>query len=133
MTIDFNKDRGCFVCGQENASGLQAVFSCDKELLTSFCRLTIGDQFQGWPDIVHGGVIASLLDEACIYAGRALAETLVTAELSVRYRQPVSVGQKVTIRGEVVERRRKVLRVKARLEVDGDLCAEADAKVFLLN
>ena len=133
MTIDFNKDRGCFVCGQENASGLQAVFSYDKELLTSFCHLTIGDQFQGWPDIVHGGVIASLLDEACIYAGRALAETLVTAELSVRYRQPVSVGQKVTIQGEVVERRRKVLRVKARLEVDGKLCAEADAKVFLLS
>jgi len=133
LTIDFNKDRGCFVCGQENPSGLKAVFNCDKELLQSFCHLTIGDQFQGWPDIVHGGVIASLLDEACIYAGRALAETLVTAELSVRYRQPVSVGQEVTILGEVVERRRKVLRVKARLEADGVLCAEADAKVFLLN
>jgi uncharacterized protein (TIGR00369 family) len=131
--MDLDKDRGCFVCGPENTSGLQAVFSCDKELLQSFCRLTIGDQFQGWQDIVHGGVIASLLDEACIYAGRALAETLVTAELSVRYRKPVSVGQEVTIQGEVVERRRKVLRVKARLEAAGELCAEADAKLFLLS
>lgn len=133
MTIDLIKDRGCFVCGQKNSSGLKAVFSCNKELRQSFCRLTIGDQFQGWPDVVHGGVIASLLDEACIYAGQTLAETLVTAELSVRYRKPVSVGQEVTIRGEVVERRRKVLRVKARLEADGVLCAEADAKVFLLS
>ncbi len=82
---------------------------------------------------MHGGVIASLLDEACIYAGRALAETLMTAELSVRYRKPVSVGQEVTIQGEVVERRRKVLRVKARLEAAGELCAEADAKLFLLS
>ncbi len=82
---------------------------------------------------MHGGVIAALLDEACIYAGRSLAESLVTAELAIRYRKPVTVGQQVTIRGEVVEKRRKVLRVKATLEVDGALCAEADAKVFLLN
>ena len=133
MTIDFDKDRGCFVCGHENSSGLQAIFNCDKELLQSSCRLTIGSQFQGWPDIVHGGVIASLLDEACIYAGRGLAKSLVTAELSVRYRQPVSVGQEVAVLGEVVERRRNILRVKARLEADGELYAEADAKVFILS
>lgn len=133
MTTDLDKDRGCFVCGQENSSGLQANFSCDKELLQSSCRLTIDRQFQGWPEIVHGGVIASLLDEACIYAARGLAKSLVTAELSVRYRHPVSVGQEVTVLGEVVERRRKILRVKARLEADGELCAEADAKVFLLS
>jgi len=131
--MDLDKDRGCFVCGQENASGLQAVFSCDKELKQSFCRLTIGDQFQGWQDIVHGGVIASLLDEACIYAGRAMAETLVTAELSVRYRKPVPVGQEVTIRGEVLEQRRKVLKVKARLELNGEVYAEADGRVFLVD
>lgn len=131
--MNLDKDRGCFVCGPDNASGLQAVFSCDKERLQSFCRLTIPDRFQGWPAVVHGGVIASLLDEACIYAGRSLAESLVTAELTIRYRKPVTVGQQVTIRGEVVEKRRKVLRVKATLEVDGALCAEADAKVFLLS
>ena len=131
--MDLDKDRGCFVCGPENATGLQAVFTCDKELKQSFCRLTIEERFQGWQSIVHGGVIASLLDEACIYAGRALAETLVTAELSVRYRKPVPVGQEITIQGEVLEQRRKVLKVKARLEINGEVYAEADGRVFLVD
>ena len=131
--MDLDKDRGCFVCGQENSTGLQAVFNCDPENLRSFCRLTLGERFQGWQGVVHGGVIASLLDEACIYAGRSLAETLVTAELSVRYRKPVPVGQEVTVQGEVLERRRKVLKVRARLELDGELHVEAEARIFLLN
>jgi len=133
VTNNLNKDRGCFVCGQENVSGLQAVFSCDQANLRSCCHLTISDRFQGWQGVVHGGVIASLLDEACIYAGRSLGETLVTAELTVRYRKPVPVGKEVTVRGEVLERRRKVLTVKARLEANGEICAEAAAKVFLLS
>lgn len=130
--MDLDKDRGCFVCGPENATGLQAGFSFDPEQQRSFCKLTIGERFQGWADVVHGGVIASLLDEACIYAGRGLAETLVTAELNVRYRKPVPVGQEVNVTGEVLERRRKILKVRAQLEVNGELHAEADARVFLL-
>lgn len=129
--MNLDKDRSCFVCGPDNVTGLQAVFTCDKELHQSFCCLTIEDRFQGWQGIVHGGVIASLLDEACIYAGRALADTLVTAELTVRYRKPVSVGQELTILGEVMERRRNILCVKARLESAGEIYAEADAKLFL--
>lgn len=131
--MDLDKDRGCFVCGQENSTGLQAVFSCDRDNLRSCCRLTLGERFQGWQGVVHGGVIASLLDEACIYAGRSLAETLVTAELSVRYRKPVPVGREVTVQGEVLERRRKVLKVRAKLELDGELHVEAEARVFLLD
>jgi len=131
--MDLDKDRGCFVCGPHNDTGLQADFSFDAEQQRSFCRLTIDERFQGWTAVVHGGVIASLLDEACIYAGRSLAETLVTAELAVRYRKPVPVGQEVTVAGEVLERRRKVLKVRAQLEVNGELHAEADAKIFLLT
>ncbi|MEZ4484739.1 MAG: PaaI family thioesterase [Syntrophotaleaceae bacterium] len=112
---------------------MQAVFSCDPENLRSRCTLTLGENFQGWRGVVHGGVIASLLDEACIYAGRSLGETLVTAELTVRYRKPVPVGQAVTVSGEVLERRRKVLKVKARLEIDSELYAEADGRVFLID
>lgn len=133
MTFDVSKDSGCFVCGPDNDTGLRASFTCDKEQQRSFCRLTIGESFQGWQGMVHGGVIASLLDEASIYAGRGLAEQLVTAELSVRYRKPVAVGQEVTVQGEVLERRRKVLKVLARLEVDGELHAEAEARIFLLG
>lgn len=131
--MNLDKDRGCFVCGPDNATGLQAVFTCDKELKKSFCRLTIEEPFQGWHSIVHGGIIASLLDEACIYAGRALADTLVTAELSVRYRKPVPVGQEIIVSGEVLEQRRKILKVRSCLEVNDEVYAEADGRIFLVD
>lgn len=131
--MDLEKDRGCFVCGPDNAKGLRAFFTCDKELKQSFCRLTIEEHFQGWHSIVHGGVIASLLDEACIYAGRALADNLVTAELSLRYRKPVPVGQEVIVRGQVLEQRRKVLKVVATLELAGEPYAEAEGRLFLVD
>ena len=131
--MEVNLSRSCFVCGPENGSGLQAVFTTDRELHRSFCRLTIDGRFQGWQDVVHGGVIAALLDEACIYAGLGLANQLVTAELSVRYKKPLQTGQEIIVIGEVVEQRRKLLRVKARLELDGEVYAEAESRIFLLG
>ncbi len=51
----------------------------------------------------------------------------------MRYRKPVPVGQEITIQGEVLEQRRKVLKVKARLEINGEVYAEADGRVFLVD
>lgn len=124
---------GCFVCGKDNGAGLQATFTTDRENHRSFCRLTIAPRFQGWQDVVHGGVIAALLDEACIYAGLGLDKQLVTAELTVRYKKPLLVGQEVVVTGEVVEKRRKVLRIKAWLAVGDEVHAEAESRVFLLS
>jgi uncharacterized protein (TIGR00369 family) len=123
---------GCFVCGLENQSGLKATFTTDQENHRSSCRLTLDERFQGWENVVHGGVIAALLDEACIYAGLGLGRQLVTAELAVRFRKPLPVGQEVVVTGEVVEIRRKVLRVKASLSVGDEVHAEAESRVFLI-
>ncbi len=131
--MDVTNDRACFVCGPENSTGLRAVFFSDPERLESSCSIAIPQRFQGWTEIVHGGIIASLLDEACIYAGRSLAAALVTAELAVRYKRPLKTGQEALIQGVVVEKKRKLLKVRATLKVEGEVYAEADAKVFLLD
>jgi len=123
----------CFVCGVDNDAGLGAIFTTDRELNRSFCRLTLDTRFQGWRDVVHGGIIAALLDEACIYAGLGIGKQLVTAELTVRYKKPLPVGEEIFITGEVVEKRRKVLRVKARIMVADDVYAEAESRVFILG
>jgi uncharacterized protein (TIGR00369 family) len=82
--------------------------------------------------VVHGGIIAALLDEACIYAGLGIGKQLVTAELTVRYKKPLPVGEEIIITGEVVEKRRKVLRIKAQIMVADDVYAEAESRVFIL-
>lgn len=130
--MDIAADDHCFVCGEKNRTGLKARFEIDREKGRSSCTLVIGEEFQGWEGVVHGGIVATLLDEAAIYAGKAFGEQMVTAELTVRYQKPVPTGSEVTVRAEVTGRRRRLLQVASRLEVAGTMHAEAEVKVVLL-
>ncbi len=128
--MEISDDLHCFVCGPENPRGLGASFHVNRENGTAACTLTIPRDFQGWRNVIHGGIIASLLDEAAIYACKAFGEHFVTAEFTVRYKHPVPAGEMVTIKAEVTERRRKLYRVRSHLECAGVVCAEAEAKIF---
>jgi acyl-coenzyme A thioesterase PaaI-like protein len=125
------KDRGCFVCGPDNARGLRALFEIDPEGHTAFCRMIVPGWSQGWQDVVHGGILATLLDEACVHASRTLGPLPVTAELKVKFRRAVPVGTEIHIHGEVTERRKRIVQARARIEVIGEVHAEAEAKIFL--
>ncbi len=126
-------DSACFVCGSKNPIGLQAEFTTDESECRSSARVHLPSEFQGWQDVIHGGVLAALLDEACIYACRAKADQCVTAELQVRYRKPVPVGALVEVTGRLEDSRRKIWQASAQLKIDDSLYAEAQAKVFILD
>ncbi len=126
-------DSACFVCGPQNPIGLKADFMTDIESCSSHAQLLLQADFQGWQDVVHGGILASLLDEACIYACRAKAAQCVTAELQIRYRKPVPVGAQVTVVGQLTDSSRKIWLASAQLKIDDSLYAEATAKVFVLD
>lgn len=126
-------ESACFVCGPENPIGLQAVFSTDVEACSSHASLLLSVNYQGWQDVVHGGIIASLLDEACIYACRSRVDQCVTAELQVRYRKPVPVGASVEVSGQLIDSSRKIWQASAQLKIADTLYAEATAKVFALD
>ena len=127
------KDNGCFVCGPDNLRGLQASFEIDPTTRSSLCRLTVPDPFQGWKDVVHGGILATLLDEACVHACRTVGPHPVTAELTVRYRKPVPTGAEIVVRAEVTGSRGRVLWSRASVEVGGDVHAEAQSRIVLLQ
>jgi len=126
-------DRGCFVCGSENPNGLQASFVVDAEQGRATSQLQLDQRFQGWQDVIHGGILATLLDEVAIYACRGKGEQFVTAEINVRYRKPVPVGSCVVLTGEIKEVRRRIYLVASRIEIDGVLYAEADLRVMRLD
>lgn len=127
------KTDGCFVCGEDNRHGLQATFRSNGDLLCSFGSVVLGDSFQGWGQIVHGGILSALLDEACIYAAMGLGQQAVTAELQVRYRKPVPCGHQVIIFGEVIKHRRQMVQARSRLVLAGEVHAEAEARLFLIK
>jgi uncharacterized protein (TIGR00369 family) len=123
----------CFVCGRDNPHGMKAPFEIDRERHTACCRMILPRRFQGWQDVIHGGILATLLDEACAHACRTVGPLPVTAEISVKYKKPVPAESEIYVWGEVVQQRRRVLMAQARLEVAGQVYVEAQAKVLLLE
>lgn len=126
-------DSGCFVCGVDNPAGLKAGFVIDREHGSATARLTLEPQYQGWKDVIHGGILATLLDEVAIYACRGRGEQFVTVEINVRFRKPVPVGSTIDLKGRIVEHKRKLFSVESSIEIDGVLYAEATARIIRLD
>lgn len=91
----------CFGCGQANANGLRLEF-----LLASDGAVVslpvVPEAFEGHPGYVHGGIIATLLDEAMSKAVRALGRPSMTRKMEVEYLRPVPSGAPLRIEGRVV-------------------------------
>lgn len=121
----------CFVCGLENPHGLKLTFyQIGPEEVTA--EYTVMHGYQGYPGVVHGGIVASMLDEI---AGRALmgvdpdqSRFLFTARLNIQYRKPVPVGEPLRLVGRATRQKERSAAAHAAIYgPDGDLLAEADA------
>ncbi len=92
--------RHCFVCGVENHFGLKLKFY-EAEPGHILAETVVPEHFQGYPGIVHGGIVAAMLDEV---SGRTLMRGdpprwMVTAKMEVRYRKPVPIGKRLLLEG----------------------------------
>jgi acyl-coenzyme A thioesterase PaaI-like protein len=125
--------RNCFICGVENQNGLQLRFYIS-EPGKVFADYTVPLRFEGYPGIVHGGVVAAMLDEV---AGRAFItgdppRFMVTAKLTVRYRKPVPVNQPLHLIGYAKEDKGRMAIAAGEIrDMQNNLLAEAE--VVLAN
>jgi len=128
MNMKFEDDGHCFVCGQNNPAGLKLDFSFDgKTIKTEFIPEKI---HQGYTDIVHGGIIATLLDEAMVKVAIELGTFAVTAQMDIRLKKPARTGEKLIISAEIKEEKRNVLFAYAKAETDeGVIVADATGKL----
>ena len=123
-------DGMCFACGQNNPIGLKLRYEVldGGERVRAEC---VPDPvFQGWDNVLHGGILAAMLDETINKVGVALlGGVMLTARLEVRYRKPVPIGEKVILEGRLVRRKGDLVeaRAEARLQ-DGTLVAEATGR-----
>ncbi|MEK6814164.1 MAG: PaaI family thioesterase [Nitrospirota bacterium] len=112
-------DESCFVCGPANPRSLHVSFRVEPKASAVEADYEPGRETQGYDGVVHGGIIAALLDEAMVKAANASGRAFATASLSVRFRSPGRVGEPLVIRGRVVERRGRLVRASATIHAPG--------------
>jgi acyl-coenzyme A thioesterase PaaI-like protein len=107
----------CFVCGQDNEHGLRIRFrrETDGEITAEWMPDSV---FEGFRGIVHGGVVSTVLDEAMSKAVAATGTEALTAELRVRFRHHVTIGDIFQVRGWIVKRNKRLIDTEAVLTAD---------------
>jgi uncharacterized protein (TIGR00369 family) len=96
----------CFVCGDRNESGLRVDFFYDRGIAKA--EFVADGRFQGYKNILHGGIISALLDEVMIKAVIAEDLLVVTAEIEVKFIKPVRIGERLFLEGKVVREKGRI-------------------------
>jgi acyl-coenzyme A thioesterase PaaI-like protein len=130
-----NKDDNCYVCGSENPAGLHVTFVPHGES-GSRATFTVQPGHVGWPGLLHGGLLFTLMDEALGWALYYHGLRGVTAKTEIRFRSPVPVGTQLVITGSIEERNRNLARMRANVLLDNgssEKVAELTATMYLLR
>jgi len=125
----------CYVCGLKNPIGLKATFY-ELENGEVAGEFRFGEEYQGYPDRLHGSIAAGLLDEAIgrairtRYSEEAMGQTV---ELHLRYRAAIPLNQPLRIVARVTRDIRRLYEGTAELKLaDGTVAVEATGKYFSL-
>jgi len=123
--------RTCFLCGRQNDIGLKMTWHNDPQAGRIWARVVVPEHFNGYPGVVHGGIVAAILDET---AGRAILldgdadNLMVTLKLEVRYRRPTPTGEPLLAVGWVTRPGKNRAAVAGELRrADGAVTAECEA------
>ena len=121
----------CFICGLENPVGLHLhIYETGPGVVET--KYIAPEHFQGYPGVLHGGIVATILDEVSGRAHMGDAENprfMFTGKLEVKYRKNVPIGKLLKIIGKVGKVRSKMVECWAGI-YDGEtneLLAEANA------
>jgi len=120
-------DHHCFACGGSNPIGMRLRIEIGEGVART--SWVAGDDYVGWSDKIHGGIIATMLDEVMAWAPSSFDSWAVTAVMSIRYRAPASPGEELLATGRVVARRRRIYEVRGEVvTADGRLIAEGTGR-----
>jgi acyl-coenzyme A thioesterase PaaI-like protein len=91
----------CFGCGTDNDASLGTRIDVDAGRVRG--TVALGDRYVGAPGLVHGGILATLLDEVMGAVPLTSTSPRVTASLDVRFRAPVKLGRELVVEAELGE------------------------------
>ena len=123
----------CFACGVANESGLNLEFEAlDGGGVTAL--YIPQERHQGWPSVLHGGIVATLLDEAAAYVAYARGQHAATARLNIRYSRPAPLDEPLRVSASLVKDTRRLLTIETHVTTLADeRIADAEATLMLLT
>ena len=130
---NYNDDGHCFVCGEKNDRGMHLRFTWDESARVAQSEVVFAKHLQGWNNVVHGGLISTVLDEVVVKAAGHEGYRCVTAQLTIKFKKPAIIGETYRLEGRVLAVNRKIVDAEGSLkDGDGATIAQASAKLFMV-
>jgi uncharacterized protein (TIGR00369 family) len=134
MQLTPSASNACFVCGAANSRGMYLAFEQDDTARRIRGRFQLSAEYQGATGFIHGGIIATLLDEVMSKANRFRKARAVTAELNVEYLKPVRVGEDLLIEGWETDAKGRNLFLQGEIrDANGNLLARGRGRFVDLD
>ena len=115
----------CFGCGTDNPIGL-GLDDFVREGSIVRAQFSPRSDFNGFSTVLHGGIVATALDEIMAWAAILVEETMVvTGTLDLRFRKPAELDKVFDLEGELLQRRGRRLQIEGRMRQQGTLIAQA--------
>ena len=122
----------CFGCGRHNVHGMGLNFTVDETGTQFLCRFRLGKRYTGPPGHCHGGIIATILDEAMSKLNRLFEVPAPTSRMTVEYLRPVPLNRRLEVWSKNVSKRGRRLLIEVLTDV-GHACNDRGHRVAALK
>ena len=130
--LELLDDEWCFACGKNNPIGLKLEW--EKVGDDYIARFIPKKEHQGYTGITHGGIVATLLDEAMARLVWAEGHRAVTAEMTIRLKKPARTGVELTLSGRIDSEDRRIISCTAEAkDPDGQIVASATGRMMKID
>ncbi len=124
----------CFACGKDNPEGMHLKFYLDEERQRFVCRFRLPQRFQGPPGHAHGGIIATILDEAMGKVNKIRSVIALTRQMEVHFLKPVPLHKPLIAEGhEVKVEGRQHINVAEIRNLKGEVLANSRATFIAID
>jgi len=129
-----SKANYCFACGLDNPDGMHLKFQADASGTHYSCRFRLGKRYSGPPGHCHGGIIATILDDAMSKLNKLRDQPAATARMTVEYLRPVPLHQALRVESREISRRgRKLNRTAEIMDEKGTVLARSRGVFVMID
>ena len=136
ITLPTGENQNCFGCSLKNKSGLQMKFYATENLDSVISWLKVPDHLCGWSNLVHGGIISTMLDEAMGWAALIILKKLVVSKsITVDFIKPVLIGKEISVKGMVnkINNEREAILQGYIYNDESEICARSSSLASLFS